>query len=199
MIGILKNKTMAKISNSKWIVFVLLIICLFVACDNKRNFEQEFIEDNFLKIVDTIAYGKGAFISLPNDTIRYSDLSVKLIPKISYNKKIDEFTLSYFEENRALKKIFEDALTKGNYSKFSLDSTFPKQIGKYHIFFNANEEDKTIKYAGRIDIENLKVYKDKAMLVLSESIGHYGVTSLVLLIKEGDCWKVIKREVLFQS
>lgn len=190
---------MIKILKRKRIIVATLIAFMFVACDYKHNFERKFIEDNFLKIVDTAAYKKGTFISLPKDTIRYSNLSVNLIPKITYNKKIDEFTLSFFDENSDLRIMFQDVLSKDSYSEFSLNSDFPNQIGKYHIFFNKNEEDSKIKYAGRIDIENLKIHNDKAILILSESIEHYGVTSLILLIKEKNQWKVIKREVLFQS
>lgn len=184
---------------NKRIIFVVLIISLLTSCNNKENIEQKFIEDNFLKIVDTIAYSRGAFISLSSDTIRYPELSVRLSQEISYNKKIDDFTLDFFEENSDLKIIFKDVLDNNTSSGFSLDSSFPKQIGKYHIFFNENEQVKTIKYAGRIDIENLNIYNDKAILVLSESVEHYGKTYIILLVKEGNHWKVVKREVLVQS
>lgn len=56
-----------------------------------------------------------------------------------------------------------------------------------------------MKYAGRIDIENFKIYKDKAILLLSKSVGKYGTTSIVLLIKKNGNWKVYKREVIAWS
>jgi hypothetical protein len=181
----------------KQILFSLLI-AMTISCSKEATFEQQFIEDNFLKIVDTLPYSTGTFVSLPKDTIAYSDLAVNLTPEINYNKKMEEFVLSFFEENPDLKKVYLDVLEKGKYSKFPLDTTFPKQIGKYHLFPEVPKENK-LKYAGRIDIENLKIYNDKAILVLSESVDHFGVTYILLLKKEGNKWKVFRRETLMQS
>ncbi|PWB18305.1 hypothetical protein [Flavobacterium sp. HTF] len=109
---------------------------------------------------------------------------------------MDEYTKAYFEKNQNIKKIFHDVIGNKAYSTFTLDSNFPKKIGKYYFFFNENEQDKTIKYAGRIDIINFKVYKDKAILILTESVGKYGVSSIVLLIKKDGDWKVYKKHAI---
>lgn len=189
----------------KKIYIILIVITLNFACKNKeeteRNFitEQKFISNNFLEIVDTSAYSTGAFVFLPGDTVKCSKLSVNLTSNVIYNKKVDEFTLTYFEKNKKLKSAFKDLLENGKHVEFSLNSDFPKQIGKYSIFLNGNNIDKKIKYAGRIDIQNFKVYKNKAILILSKSVGHYGTTFIILLKKEKDTWKVSSREVLFQA
>lgn len=179
-------------------ILFFLFLTLTVSCSKTPRNDQKFIEDNFLAIVDTVAYGRGTFISLPKDTIVYNDLAVNLMPEITYNKKIEEFVNLFFKENPALRESYKDVLNNGKYSEFILDSTFPVHIGKYHIFYNVKKV-KNIKYAGRIDIENLKIYNDKAMLILTESVEKFGVTSLLLLKKEADEWKVIHREVLIQS
>jgi hypothetical protein len=189
------------------IIYILILYnsLLFVECSNKTDkidktdLKQKFVEDNFLTIVDTLAYSRGAFITLPSDTIRYSKLSVKLSQKIAYNSRVNEFVLAFFEKNDELKKIFKDILVNNENHEILLDSNFPKKIGKYHIFFNNNERDRSIKYAGTIGITNLKIDKDKAMLVLSESVEHFGKTYIVLLIKEKNDWEVVKRELLWQS
>lgn len=158
-------------------IYVLCCLLLCVACKkevieeskiSRINPGQKFIEDNFLKIVDTVAYSRGAFITTPSDSIAYPKLSVKLSQKIDYIKELDEFVNAYFEENKNVKKIFQDVISKKTYSTFTLDSNFPKRIGKYHFFFTESDRDKTIKYAGRIDIGNFKIYKDKAVLILTK-------------------------------
>jgi hypothetical protein len=183
---------------SKWIN-LFFVTYLFISCENKQNLSQKFIEDNFLEIVDTMAYSTGAFVSPPRENINYSQLSVNLTQKITYNKKIDEITQTFFEKNKDLKSSFKELLENNTYSEFSLNSTFPKQIGKYHIFFNGNNIDKKIKYAGRIDIGNFKIHKDKAILILAESMEKYGTIYVILFKKEGVNWKIFKREVLGQS
>jgi hypothetical protein len=189
-------------------VCILCHLILFISCkkeivSEQKNiefsFEQKFIEDNFLKIVDTVAYSRGAFITTPSDSIAYPKLSVKLSQNIDYIKELDEFVNSYFNENKNIKMAFQDVINKKSYSTFTLDSKFPKRIGKYYFFFNQNEQDKRIKYAGRIDIGNFKIYKDKAMLILSESVGKYGVSSIVLLIKKDGDWKVYKKHVILTT
>ncbi|HAH54526.1 MAG TPA: hypothetical protein DCM02_04380 [Flavobacterium sp.] len=179
--------------------FILVLIALNFACKNKLDSEQSFISNNFLKIVDTTAYNTGAFVLLPSDTVRYPKLSINLNPSVTYNKKIDEFTLAYFENNKNLKSAFKDLLENGKYDEFSLNSDFPKQIGKYNIFFNGKNIDEKIKYAGRIEIQNFKIYKNKAILILSKSVGHYGSTFIILLKREKDTWEISRREVLFQA
>lgn len=189
-------------------IYILSCLFLFVSCKKevrnelskrKENLGQKFIQDNFLKIVDTIAYKRGAFITTSSDSISYPKLSVRLSQKIEYIKQLDEFVSAYFEKNQDIKMTFQDVINKKSYSTFTLDSKFPKRIGKYYFFFNENEQDKTIKYAGRIDIGNFKIYKDKAMLVLSESVGKYGVSSIVLLIKKDGDWKVYKKHVILTT
>ncbi|MFG4002081.1 hypothetical protein [Flavobacterium aquidurense] len=165
----------------------------------KVNPGQKFIEDNFLTIVDTIAYSRGAFITTPNDSISYTKLSVKLFQRTYYLKGLEESTIVYFEKNKDLGIVFKDVINKRSYSIVTLDSNFPKSIGKYYFFFNENEQDKTMKYAGRIDIENFKIYKNKAVLLLSKSVGKYGTTFIVFLIKENGKWRVYKRDVLLMS
>jgi hypothetical protein len=163
------------------------------------NLDQKFIEDNFLKIVDTIAYSRGAFITTPNDSISYPKLSVKLSQKIDYIKELEEYITAYFVKNKDLGIVFKDVINKKSYSIVTLDSNFPKSIGKYYFSFNDNEQNKAIKYAGRIDISNLKIFKDKAMLLLTESIGKYGTTSIVLLVKRDGIWKVYKRNLIITT
>ncbi|KVV15064.1 hypothetical protein [Flavobacterium sp. TAB 87] len=190
-------------------IYVLILFCsVLLSCKkdiineqkiNKINNKQKFIEDNFLKIADTVAYSRGAFITTPSDSISYPKLSVKLSRKINYIKGLEELTNAYFLKNKNLGIIFKDVINKKSYSIITLDSNFPKSIGKYYFFFNDNQQDKSIKYAGRIDIENFKIYKNKAVLLLTKSVGRYGTTFIVLLIKENGNWKVYKRDVLLMS
>lgn len=167
--------------------------------DYKVSSGQKFIEDNFLKIVDTVAYSRGAFITSTSDSISYPKLSVKLSQKTDYIKELEEFTDAYFAKNKDLSVIFKDVINKKEYSIITLDSNFPKKIGKYYFFFNDNEQDKNIKYAGRIDIENFKIYKNKAILLLTKSVRKYGTTEIILLLKENGIWKIYKRDVLLMS
>lgn len=176
-----------------------LLIMVSISCNNKVKLEQQFIEENFLEIVDTLAYNTGTFVPLEKDTIKYPELALKFSQKIDYNKKVDEITTGFLEENKQLKLMFQSVLKHGNHSTISLDSNFPKKIGKYLIYFNESEIDKKVKYAGRIDIENLKIYKDKAILILSETVERYGTTYILFLVKEHDKWKVLERKVLYQS
>lgn len=190
-------------------IYALLLICLLlVSCkkkaiieqkSKKNNGEQKFIEDNFLTIVDTVAYSRGAFITTPSDSISYPKLSVKLFQRTNYIAELEKFTNSYFEQNKDLSVIFKDVIDKKEYSIVTLDSSFPKSIGKYYFFFNENEQDETMKYAGRIDIENFKIYRNKAVLLLSKSVGKYGTTFIVFLIKEDRTWKIYKKDVLLLS
>ena len=58
-------------------IYVLILFCsVLLSCKkdiingqkiNKINNKQKFIEDNFLKIVDTVAYSRGTFITTPSD------------------------------------------------------------------------------------------------------------------------------------
>ena len=182
---------------------LLVISCKKEIIVKKQNIQvnpgQKFIEDNFLTIVDTIAYSRGAFITTPSDSISYPRLSVKLFQRTNYLKGLEESTTAYFKENKDLGMVFKDVINKKSYSIVTLDSNFPKSIAKYYFFFNENEQDKTMKYAGRIDIENLKIYKNKAVLLLSKSVGHYGTTEIVFLLKENGIWKIYKRDVLLES
>ena len=109
---------------------------------------------------------------------------------------MEEYITAYFVKNKDLGIVFKDVINKKSYSIVTLDSNFPKSIGKYYFLFNDNEQNKVIKYAGRIDISNLKIFKDKAMLLLTESIGKYGTTSIVLLVKQDGIWKVYKRNLI---
>ncbi len=68
-----------------------------LSCTNKSKLEQQLVEDTFLEIVDTLAYRRGTFVSLPKDTIRFPELSIKFSQKINYNKKVDEITNVFFE------------------------------------------------------------------------------------------------------
>lgn len=167
--------------------------------DYKVSSGQKFLEDNFLKIVDTVAYSRGAFITSTSDSISYPKLSVKLSQKTDYIKELEECTNAYFAKNKDLSVIFKDVINKKEYSIITLDSNFPKKIGKYYFFFNDNEQDKNIKYAGRIDIENFKIYKNKAVLLLTKSVRKYGTTEIILLLKENGIWKIYKRDVLLMS
>ncbi|MFH7012398.1 hypothetical protein ACHRV5_11025 [Flavobacterium sp. FlaQc-52] len=182
---------------------LLVISCKKEIIVEKQNVQvnpgQKFIEDNFLTIVDTVAYSRGAFITTPSDSISYPKLSVKLFQRTNYIEELEEFTNSYFAKNKDLSVIFKDVIDKKEYSIVTLDSSFPKSIGKYYFFFNENEQDKTMKYAGRIDIENFKIYRNKAVLLLSKSVGKYGTTFIVFLIKENGTWKVYKKDVLLLS
>jgi hypothetical protein len=182
---------------------LLVISCKKEIIVKKQNIQvnpgQKFIEDNFLTIVDTIAYSRGAFITTPSDSISYPRLSVKLFQRTNYLKGLEESTTAYFKENKDLGMVFKDVINKKSYSIVTLDSNFPKSIGKYYFFFNDNEQDKNMKYAGRIDIENFKIYKNKAVLLLSKSVRHYGTTEIVFLIKENGIWKIYKRDVLLES
>jgi hypothetical protein len=167
-------------------IYVTTFFCtlLFISCKKEiiiekqnshvnNNYGQKFIEDNFLKIVDTIAYSRGAFITTPSDSISYPKLSVKFSQKTVYIKELEKYTTAYFEKNKDLGIVFKDVINKKYYSIVTLNSNFPKSIGKYYFFFNDNEQDKTIKYAGRIDIENFKIYNNKAVLLLTKSLGKY--------------------------
>lgn len=192
-------------------IYLTTFFCtlLFISCKKEiiiekqksqvNNSGQKFIEDNFLTIVDTIAYSRGAFITTPSDSISYPRLSVKLFQRTNYLKGLEESTTAYFKENKDLGMVFKDVINKKSYSIVTLDSNFPKSIGKYYFFFNENEQDKNMKYAGRIDIENFKIYKNKAVLLLSKSVRHYGTTEIVLLLKENGIWKIYKRDVLLES
>ncbi|MBF7093087.1 hypothetical protein IUY40_16260 [Flavobacterium sp. ALJ2] len=202
--GVLKNKY--------HVIFLCLIGCSLISCQRKTENPSTFIENNFLAIVDTVAYKHGAFVippPLPNGIIEkrplYPHLAIELNKKIRYNKRIEKDVLTFFNLNKKVEADFKDLLENGNYFNFSLDKNFQKKIGKYYVFFDEKKIDKKIKYVGRIDIENLKIYKNKAILVLSESVGgprrvgSFGRTYIVLLAKEDNAWKIVKKELLYMT
>lgn len=195
MVGVLKNN-----------ISIFILLCLFLSCDEKVIDNSEFIENNFLKIVDTVAYRYGAFVLPPpssKDTIikvpSYTNLALELNNDIKYNEKINQDVLFYFNLNKKIKTEFKDLLKNGSYSKFSLSKNFPKKIGKYSIFFEKSKVNKKIKYAGRIDINNFKIYRNKAFLVLTESVGKCERTYLLLFEKNNNNWIILKKEILYVS
>jgi hypothetical protein len=183
----------------KYLILCCIALILFIKCVDKKQPKQKFIEENFLKIVDTLAYSRGAFITLPKDTIKYSKLSLKLSKEINYNPRVDEFILEFFKKNKELKKNFEEVILVNEKKETLIDETFPKKIGKYHIYFDKKDIDNSIKYAGLIGFTNLKIKNNKAFLIFSESVEHYGKSYIVLLIKDKNNWKVVKKELLWQS
>lgn len=180
-------------------IIILINLLIIFGCSEKSNIEQTFIEQNFLIIVDTLAYNTGSFVTLPSDTISYPALSVELSKNISYNDKVEKIILNYFDKDVKLKKTFDDVLDMKDKQEIILNSNFPNKIGKYSVFLDEANRDKNIKYAGAIGINNLRIKGNKAILVLSEYVEHYGNTYIVLLIKENNQWRVFKRDLLWQS
>lgn len=182
----------------KYIIILANFLIIF-GCSEKNDIRQTFVEQNFLIIVDTLAYNTGSFVTLPSDTISYPALSVELSKNISYNDKVEKIILNYFDKNVKLKKTFDDVLEIKDEQEIILSSNFPNKIGKYNIFLEKVNRDKNIKYAGAIGINNLRIKENKAVLVLSEYVEHYGNTYIVLLVKENNQWRVFKRDLLWQS
>ena len=189
---------MIKKINKKYLL--LLLICLCVSCNNSTNSKQKFISDNFLKIVDTTAYRKGAFITNINDTLGYySELSVRVSPEIKYSTKMNEIANVFFENNKELKNQFKDVIKNNSNNDFTLNSNFKKKIGNYNLFFDDVKKDMNIKYAGKIDIQNFMMLNNKAFLILTESVGKQGRTFIVLLIKNKNNWVVYKKSAIIYT
>lgn len=192
--------------NINSVIKLFIIILLFTSCEKDYNLQQKFIENNFLTIIDTIAYQQGSFRPLPplpnktvEDVVLYSNLSVKLFDSIVYNERIQKEIDYFFNQNRDLKIAFQDVLNNINYLEFSINTDFSKKIGKYHIFLNEEYENKSYKYVGEIKIQNFKINKDKAFLIVSKSVGHSRIVFIKLFIKEKGYWKLVKKEALFES
>lgn len=192
--------------NINSVIKLFIIVLLFTSCKKDYNIQQKFIENNFLTIVDTIAYQQGSFRPLPplpnktiKDAVLYSNLSVKLADTIVYNERLQKDIDSFFNENRDLKIAFQDILNNNNYSEFIISTDFPKKIGKYNIFLNQEYKNQSNKYVGEIEIQNFKINKNKAFLIVSKSVGHSRVVFIELFIKENNYWKLLKKELLFES
>lgn len=197
MAGVLKNNK---------VIRIILIFCLLTSCKHKVKNQEEFIKENFINIVDTIAYKYGSFRPLPplpNDTINeihhYSNLSIKLNDTIHYESVLQKEIDNFFNSNDKLKMQFQDVLNEESYSNLTLTSKFPNKIGRYHIFLNKTYEDKKIKYAGEIQISNFKITKDKAFLIVTKSFQNSMIAYIVVFLKEDNHWRIIKREPLFVS
>jgi hypothetical protein len=181
----------------------ILAICsllLFIACANKTDLNQKFIEDNFLKMVDTTAYITGSFRKPPNSLKKKLKLLVELNPEINYNKDIDDLVINFFKNNTEYEAMFKNLINDDiPYCEFLLDEKFPKKIGKYSINFKDSKLKNSSDYVGMVDIQNFKISQNKAMLVLSKSEEKSSITYIVLLIKDANKWKIIKTETLSQS
>ena len=199
-------KKMAGNLNINSVIKLFIIAILFTSCEKDYDIQQKFIENNFLTIVDTMAYQQGSFRPLPplpnktiGDVVLYSNLSVKLVDTIVYNERLQKDIDSFFNENKDLKIAFQDVLNNNNYSEFIISTNFPKRIGKYHIFLNQEYENKSNKYVGEIEIQNFKINKDRAFLIVSKSVGHSRIVFIELFMQEKGYWKLVKKESLFES
>ncbi|CAM4108951.1 putative lipoprotein [Flavobacterium branchiophilum] len=181
-------------------ILIFILFCIFVMCSKNNKIEderQQFIEENFLEIIGKEAYYNGSFIHFGNDSLQYySKLSVKLDPEVTYNPKMESLLLEYFENKKDLKKDFNNVIHKNYKNNLLLDSNFNKKIGNYYIFFNDTEQNKKIKYAGEIYIENLKIDNGKAVLIITKSTQKKGITYVMLFNKKGKQWDTISNEVL---
>lgn len=197
MVGILKlNKIIAGV----------LIIFLITSCKERLLNQEKFIADNFINIVDTMAYTYGSFRAmppLPNDTIKreysYSNLSLYLNNKIKINVILQKEIDAFFNSKHNLKMKFLDVINNGNYSDIELSPKFPKKIGKYDIFFIKDNKITESNYAGEVEISNLKIYEDKAYLIVTKSFNKSTVAYIVLFIKEDNIWQMVERELLLVS
>jgi hypothetical protein len=184
--------------NINRIIKLFIIAIFFTSCENDCNVEQKFIENNFLTIVDTLAYQHGSFRPpLSNKAIKatpYSNLCIRLVDTIGHNNSVQKYIDSFFAENKDLRIAFQDVLNSTNYSEFIIDSNFPRKIGKYHISLNEKYIDKSNKYVGKIEIQNFKISKDKIILIVSKSVGYSKIVFIELFRKEKGDWKLIKKE-----
>ena len=57
--------------------FLIFNLFLFTACNDKTDFKQKFIEENFLQIVDTNAYLTGSFRKPPDSLNKKTKLDVE--------------------------------------------------------------------------------------------------------------------------
>lgn len=179
------------------LILILAISCIYSCQKNKRDDVQTMITDNFLEMVDTAAYVTGSFRKPPQIKKNNSLLLVEFNSEIKCNTRIDNFIIDYLNKDVNLNK-FSIFFTKAACENFHFDNTFQRKIGKYTISFDENIR-KSKNYVGKIDIENLRINGNKAILVLSKSQEDSGITYIVLLSKDNGIWKVIKRDVLYQS
>lgn len=199
IIGILKINT--------GIAFITIFSTL-TSCKGKHeediNFQQKIVEDNFLQIVDTFAYKFGTFRPLlpePNhqaDENSYSKLFVYLDKTVTNDKFIHDEVKSYFK-NTKLNNNFVELINLEQYSNFTFNSEFSKQIGKYFISFDSINPSK-IQYAGKVVIKNFKILEDVGYFVVELSNGDKSEIGFIVVIKKiNDKWVIVKREPLYQS
>lgn len=201
-------RKMAGILNFKKCRYSFLIIIILISCrDNnniKRTIEQDFIEKNFLVIVDTLAYRHGSLRPIPIESnqkhsIFDKELSVFLNNKIGFDADIMQDFDSFFNKNPYLKKEFYDCLKEAPYVELTIDSSFSKRIGNYNIITNMDDINKNMQNVGGVKIKNFKIVDDKAFLVVEKTDGNYPIGIVMFFFKEKNSWRKIKEEILYQS
>lgn len=181
-------------------VSYILLIFIIVSCSKDVDSGNNFIANNLIKIIDTASYNKGSLIYLPNVNVKTKKkLEVHLERFISNNNKVDEIILNYLEKNKILKAKFNNLFINGKLEEFYLNSNFPKKIGRFEINFNDKLVINQETFAGSIEIQNLKIYENKALLVVTESFGKFGKTFIIFFQKADNNWIMFHKDILYQS
>lgn len=178
----------------KYKIFLLLTFTLF-SCENHNLKGQQFIEHNFLSIIDPMAGTSQTPLRQRDEPVGDKKI-VLLNQNIVYNENMDDLLFTFFGNNPSYREQFNDLLYTVSYDEFSIDRTFAKQIGKYSI--NVNSRDNDTKNTESIAVENFKSFNNQAMLVLSTVKDKKKVFSILLFRKTKGRWQIIKREILAQ-
>lgn len=184
-----------------------LVVILLISCKNENTVGtyKTIIEDNFLGIVDTMAYRYGSFRPLPpvlGAEERFNNHSLILISingKIVYDVYNERYIKDFLKQNTTFKNEFENLNNDQQYAVFSIEKKFPRKIGKYLLSFNLNKIDTTHQYGGHLEIKNFKFSDDLGFLLIEKSEGKSMICFIVLFKKINNEWKIIKREVLYES
>jgi hypothetical protein len=168
------------------------IVCLISCSSDQANQFYSLINQNFLVLIDTVAYKTGRLIAIPGDTISdYSGDAVCIM--------IDENVNLSTDFSSGIKKIIRvnhldefNALITGskNIDFEKLDLSRLKNTGRYPILpLGKFTESSCTVVAGTITFYRPYLSKKEAIIVYSVADGQKsGYTNCVFFKKDGRVW-----------
>lgn len=192
------------------ILFLSIVVLInFYYCKNEQsedNSLQKIVEDNFINIVDTLAYKNGSFRALPPNfdkikinTTKSSELEVFLNKNVTHDMLIENEINNFFKTSRLNSKFYK--LSKNEYYKDFVFHKFKNKIGKYKILLDPTYISK-YKLAGTIVIKNFKIDKlnNIGFFVVELSSGiKSGIGYIIVIEKINNKWIMIQRSPIYVS
>jgi hypothetical protein len=188
---------LANIFNMKTNILAISVLLIIMSCKEKfKNPYYELLNENFLQIVDTIAYRTGRLIQIPNDTSSEFQLRNLCIEVDTIIDMPTEISLSIQSALRNEKLTDFETLFLGG-AEFKIDKlelTKLKKIGRFNLVTVGDlKGNQCSKIAGKIKFYSPFVSTKKVIipLTISES-SKAGYTKAYLFSNQNGKWKNIK-------